>query len=157
MAQRKGKAPEAQPEIGNPRARYKFEILETLECGIALEGPEVKSLREGQASLEEGYARFRKGELWLYGVHIAEYSRKGYATHEPLRPRKLLVRRREIEHLKKLVERKGLTLVPLRLYFTERHLAKVEIALAKGRKVADKRQAAKEKDAKREMRRAGGR
>jgi SsrA-binding protein len=146
------RAGDGPPEIGNPRARYRFELLDRFECGIALVGPEVKSLRAGQASIDEGFARLKRGELWLHGVHIAEYAAKGYAPHEPLRPRKLLLHRREIEQIRKSVERKGLTLVPLRMYFSERSLVKVEIALARGKKVHDKRQSAKEREAKREMR-----
>ena len=140
------------PEITNPRARYRYELIERLECGISLEGPEVKSLRAGLASLDEGYARIRGNELWLFGVHIAEYTDKGYAKHEVLRPRKLLVHKRELLRLRKQIERKGLTLVPLRIYFSERSLAKVEIALARGKNVADKRQSAKEREIKRELR-----
>ena len=145
-------AGDGPPVIGNPKARYRYEVLERFECGLALEGPEVKSLRSGQASLEEGFARLRGGELWLLGVHIAEYAQKGYAKHDPLRPRKLLLHRRELVHLRKSVERKGLTIVPLRIYFNERSLAKVEIALARGKKLHDKRQSAKDREAKREIR-----
>lgn len=155
MAKKSGKqqrAGDGPPVISNPRARYRYELLDRLECGISLLGPEVKSLRAGLASIDEGYARLRGGELWLLGVHIAEYTDKGYAEHEPLRPRKLLVRKREIEKLKKQVERKGLTMVPLRIYFNDRNLAKVEIALARGKNVADKRQSVKEREAKREIR-----
>jgi SsrA-binding protein len=146
-------AGDGPPVIGNPRARYRYELLERLECGISLLGPEVKSLRAGLASLDEGYARIRGNELWLHGVHIAEYTDKGYAKHEVLRPRKLLVHKREILRLRKQIERKGLTLVPLRIYFNERNLAKVEVALARGKNVADKRQTAKERDVKREIQR----
>ena len=145
-------AGDGPPAIGNPRARHRYEVLERFECGVALLGPEVKSLRAGQASLEEGFARLRGGELWLLGVHIAEYPQKGYAVHEPLRPRKLLLHRREIAELRKSVERKGLTIVPLRIYFNDRHLAKVEIALARGKKLHDKRQSAKEREVQRELR-----
>ncbi len=145
------KADEAPVVIGNPKARHKYEVLERIECGLVLHGPEVKSIRDGRASLDEGYARFRNGELWLVGVHIAEYSARGYAAQEPLRTRKLLLHRREIDRLRQEVERKGLTLVPLRIYFSARHQAKVELALARGRKLHDKREALKERDAKREI------
>ena len=155
MAKASGrKQGETPTVIGNPKARYRYEVLERIECGIALVGPEVKSIRDGKASLEEGFARFKKGELWLMGVHIAEYSAKGYAAQEPLRARKLLLHRRELERLRKAVERRGLTLVPLRIYFNERNLAKVELALARGRKLHDKRDVARERDARREMDRA---
>jgi SsrA-binding protein len=142
------------PVLTNSRARRQYEIIERIEAGISLEGPEVKSLREGNASLAEAYARFRDGELWLLGFHIDEYHDKGYARHEPTRPRKLLLRKRELEKLQQTVQRKGLTLVPLRLYWNERQLAKVELGLGRGRKLHDKRQVAKERDAKRDMQRA---
>ena len=129
MSRRQGGRRDGPPEIKNPKARHRFEIVETFECGLSLLGPEVKSLRDGQASLDEGYARFRGHELWLIGVHIAEYPAKGYVKHEPLRPRRLLLKKRELLRLKKQVERKGLTLVPLRIYFNERNLAKLELAL----------------------------
>jgi SsrA-binding protein len=138
--------------IGNSRARHRFELLERFECGIVLVGCEVKSLRAGNASLDEGYARLKGNELWLLGVHIAEYEAKGYAGHEPVRPRKLLLHKREIAHLKKAVERKGLTIVPLRIYFSDRNLVKVEVALARGRKLHDKRNVAKEREAKKQIR-----
>ncbi len=147
------RAGDGPPEIGNPRARYRYEVLEHFECGIALVGPEVKSLRAGQASLDEGFARLRGGELWLLGVHIAEYAAKGYVKHDPVRPRKLLLHRRELTALKKAVERKGLTIVPLRMYFGERGLVKVEIALARGKRLHDKRRSVKEREARRELRR----
>jgi SsrA-binding protein len=140
--------------LGNPKARWKYEILEHVECGIVLVGPEVKSLREGRGSIEEAYARFRGNELWLVGMHVDEYRSKGYAKHEPTRPRKLLARREELTRLRTEVERRGLTLVPLRIYWSERGFAKAEIALVKGRKVHDKRQVDKDRSAKREMARA---
>jgi SsrA-binding protein len=149
---KKQRAGDGPPVISNPRARYRYELLERFECGISLLGPEVKSLRAGLASIDEGFARIKGNELWLFGVHIAEYTDKGYAKHEVLRPRKLLVHRREILSLRKSIERKGLTLVPTRIYFNERSLAKVEIALARGKNVADKRQTAKEREVKRELR-----
>ncbi len=140
-----------RPVIRNPRARHRYEFIENIECGIALEGPEVKSLRAGLGSLEEGYCRIKRNELWLVGVHIAEYDAKGYATVDPVRPRKLLLRRRELVNLRKAVERKGLTLVPLRIYWSERNLAKVEIALAKGKRTHDKRASEKARQASREI------
>ena len=140
--------------LGNPKARWRYEIIETLECGIALAGPEVKSLREGRASIEEAYARFRGQELWLVGMHVDEYRSKGYTKHDPDRARKLLAHRAELSSLRVEAERRGLTMVPLRVYWNERGIAKVEIALVKGRKLHDKRQVDKEKTAKREMDRA---
>jgi SsrA-binding protein len=149
---KKQRAADGPPVISNPRARYRFELIERLECGISLVGPEVKSLRAGLASIDEGYARIKGNQLWLLGVHIAEYTDKGYATHEVLRPRKLLIHKREILRLRKAIERKGLTLVPTRIYFSDRNMAKVEVALARGKNVADKRQSDKERTANREIR-----
>ncbi len=148
---------DASPEIGNPRARHRYELLERIECGIALVGPEVKSIRAGKASIDEGFARFKRGQLWLMGVHIAEYAAKGYTDQQPVRARKLLLHKRELLKLRKEVERKGLTLVPLRIYFNDRNLAKCEIALARGRKLHDKREVAKERVVKREIARGGRR
>ncbi len=140
--------------IGNPRARHKFELLERLECGLSLRGTEVKSLRLGNGSIDEAYARFQKGELWLLGMYVEEYAARGYASHARSRPRKLLVHRREMQQLRKAVERRGLTMVPTRVYFNERGIVKVEIALARGKKLHDKRQDLKARDAKREIARA---
>ena len=145
---------DGSPTLGNPKARWRFEIVEELLCGIVLTGTEVKSLREGRGSLEEAYARFRGGELWLLGMHIDEYRARGYTKHEPTRPRKLLLHRQEMAHLRNEVERRGLTLVPLRLSWSERGHAKIDLALVKGRKLHDKRQVDKAKTAKREMERA---
>jgi SsrA-binding protein len=142
------------PTLGNPKARWRYEILERLECGVSLVGPEVKSLRAGRASIEEAYARFRGNELYLVGMRVDEYASKGYAKHDPVRARKLLAHRDELIQLRMAVERRGLTMVPLRVYWSERGYAKVEVALVKGRKLHDKRQVDKDKSAKREMDRA---
>lgn len=142
------------PTITNRKAFHEFEVLEKLECGILLAGPEVKSLREGRANLAEAYARLRGGELWLLKMHVEEYRDRGQVKLEPARPRKLLVHRRQIEHLAEAVEREGHTLVPLRIYWNERGIAKVEIGVARGKKLHDKRDAEKAKAAKREMARA---
>ncbi|MGH9297966.1 MAG: SsrA-binding protein SmpB [Acidimicrobiales bacterium] len=134
----------------NRRARHDYEILETFECGIALRGAEVKSLRAGQASLQDAYARIDDGEAWLVGVHVAPYEyASGYGTFEPDRPRKLLMHRSEIDELGGIVAQKALTLVPLSIYFKEGR-AKAEIALARGRRQYDKRHAIAERDASRE-------
>ena len=142
------------PTLGNPKARHLYDIVERVECGIVLVGPEVKSLREGRGSIEEAYARIKGDELWLVGMHVDEYRSKGYAKHEPRRPRKLLLHRMEILHLRQEVERRGFTLVPLRLFWSERGLAKVDLGLVKGRKLHDKREVDRERSAKREMERA---
>jgi SsrA-binding protein len=149
-----GKKGGATPTLGNPKARWKYEILEKLECGIALAGPEVKSLREGRASIEEAYARFRGSELYLVGMRIEEYRASGYSKPDPRRARKLLAHRMELTRWLEETERRGLTMVPLRVYWSDRGIAKVEVALVKGRKLHDKRAADKEKSARREMGRA---
>lgn len=149
-----GKGKVEGPSVGNARARHRYELLERVECGIILLGTEVKSLRDGNGSIDEAYARVRGGELWLLKMHIDEYRAKGYARHEPVRPRKLLAHKRQIEKLQRAVERDGRTLVPVRVYFGERRFAKVEIAVARGKQLHDKRGAEKERTAKRDMERA---
>ena len=137
----------------NRYASYRYEFLDKLETGIVLQGTEVKSLRAGQAQLKDGYANIRDGELWLHNVHIAPYGPASRENHEPERPRKLLAHKREIERLIGRINERGLTLVPTRIYFSGPR-AKVEIALARGKDVGDKRQAIKEREMKREMERA---
>src|SRR2546421_300138 len=129
-----------------------YEILDRIECGLALVGTEVKSLREGHASLDDSYARIDDGEVWLIGAEIAEYSFGNRLNHKPKRPRKLLLHRREIEKFVGKASQRGFTLVPLSLYFKGGR-AKVELAVAKGKQMHDKRQAAKKADADREIRR----
>jgi len=130
------------------RARHDYEIIETVEAGVALVGSEVKSLREGKAQLKDSYARVEGGEMWLFGVHIPPWVfATGFGAHDPERRRKLLLHRQEIEELGDRVAREGLTLVPLALYFRGGR-AKVEIALARGRKTYDKRHALAERDAR---------
>jgi SsrA-binding protein len=140
----------------NRKARHDFAILETYECGIQLTGTEVKSLRLGQASLVDCYARFRSGELWLEGLHIPPYEQGDKRTHQPMRPRKLLVHRRELAQLQREVTEKSLTLVPLRLYFAH-GIAKVELATARGKRQHEKRQSIAKRDAQREAERELGR
>ena len=137
----------------NRQAAFRYEFLDRLECGIVLQGTEVKSLRGGQVQLKDGYASLHDGELWLHNVHIAPYAPASRENHEPERPRKLLAHRREIERLAGRVSERGLTLVPTRMYFSGPR-AKVEIAVARGKDRYDKRQAIKERDTKREMQRA---
>ena len=142
------------PDIAtNRQARHRYHFLETWEAGLVLTGTEVKSLREGKAQIKDGYASVRDGEVWLHNVHIPPYGPASRENHEPERSRKLLMHRREIERLIGKTHEKGLTLVPTRLYFRDGR-AKVEIALAKGKNVGDKRQAIKEREMKREMERA---
>src|SRR3954467_7560927 len=142
------------PDVAtNRQASYRYNLLDTWECGIVLTGTEVKSLRDGKAVLKDGYAQVHNGEVWLYNVHIPPYAPATRDNHEPERPRKLLMHRREIERLIGKMKEKGLTLVPTRLYFSGPR-AKVEIALARGKDVGDKRQAIKERELKREMERS---
>jgi SsrA-binding protein len=137
----------------NRYASYRFELLEKIECGIALQGTEVKALREGGAQLKDGYALIRDGELYLHNVHIPPYGPAARANHEPERDRRLLAHRRQIDKLAAQVKERGLTLVPTRIYFSDGR-AKVEIAVAKGKDQFDKRHALKERETKREMDRA---
>jgi SsrA-binding protein len=136
----------------NRKARHDFEILDTYEAGLALTGSEIKSIRSGHVNLREGFVQPRGDELWLLNVHIASYEQAGMFGHDPLRPRKLLLHRREIDRLMSQVQEKGLTLVPTVMYLT-RGLAKVEIALARGKKKYDKRSALRERDTERQIRR----
>jgi len=141
----------------NRRARHEYDILEVLECGIALVGSEVKSLRAGRASLQDAYARVEGGETWLYGVHIPPYEHAGaFGAHDPDRRRKLLLHRREIDELLGRTQQQSLTLVPLSIYFKDGK-AKVELALAKGRRLYDKRHAIATRDAAREAEREAAR
>jgi SsrA-binding protein len=140
----------------NKKARHDSEILETHEAGIVLTGTEVKSLRQGRCSLVDAYAVLQDGEAWLMGAHIPEYTEGTWNNHTPRRQRKLLLHKAEIVRLIGKTKESGLALVPLQLYFKDGH-AKVEIALAKGRKAHDKRQALSERDARREMQSAMGR
>lgn len=140
--------------VENRRARHLYAIDERLEAGIALQGAEVKALREGKGQIAEAYAFVRDGEVFLHGMHIAPYS--GASTHvelDPVRTRKLLLRRKEIEHLAAETQQKGMTLVPLRVYFSH-GLVKVELGLAKGKRQVDRRREIAERDAQRQMQKA---
>jgi SsrA-binding protein len=138
--------------ITNRKARYDYLVLDTWECGIMLAGPEVKSVRDGRANLQDSYARVEDGEVWLYGMHVSPYS---YSRMEldPVRKRKLLLHRKEITALERGTAERGHTLVPLRVYFKDGR-AKVELALARGKRAYDKRHAIAERDARRETERA---
>jgi SsrA-binding protein len=137
----------------NRKARHEYDILETFEAGMVLKGPEVKSLRDGRASFQDAYARLDRGEVWLEGVHISPYEQANRFNVDPVRSRKLLLHREEIRRLVGKVEEKGLTLIPLEVYFSRGH-AKVTLALARGRKLHDKREALKRRMQEREARRA---
>jgi len=137
----------------NRKARHNFVVLEALECGLMLVGSEVKSLRAGRISLEESYARVKDGEVWLIGCDIPEYREANRFNHVPKRPRKLLLHRREVDRFACRAFEKGLTLVPLRLYF-KRGVAKVLLGICRGKKLHDKRETLKENDARRDIQRA---
>jgi SsrA-binding protein len=137
----------------NRRARFEYELLERVEAGLALTGTEVKSLREGRATLQHAFAEERGGEIWLVAAHIATYDKGGAANHDPDRDRKLLLHRREIDRLAGRARERGLTLVPTRLYFKDGR-AKVEIALARGKELRDKRRDIAKRDADRQIERA---
>jgi SsrA-binding protein len=141
----------AKPDRGklvaeNRKARFSYEIGDTFEAGIALTGSEVKSLRGGRANIADSYASDEGGELFLINAHIAEYTQAGRANHSPTRPRKLLLHRKEIGKLAGAIQREGMTVVPLKLYFNQRGIAKVLLGLAKGKKLHDKRETEKRRD-----------
>lgn len=140
----------------NKKARHDYALSDFVEAGIVLVGTEVKSLRAGRASLMEGFAQIREGQVWLHNVHIPEYDPGTWTNHEPRRTRKLLLHKTEISKLSKLTKEQGITLVPVSIYFKDGH-AKVEVAVAKGKKAHDKREAIKERMAKREAETALGR
>ena len=137
----------------NKRAFHEYEVSDRLECGIVLTGTEVKSLRDGQGNLEDAYAKIEAGEVWLIGSDIPEYAMGNRMNHTPKRPRKLLLHRREIAKFAGKATQRGFTLVPLRMYFKQ-GLAKVELAIARGKQMHDKRETEKKADAQREIRRA---
>ena len=152
MAAKKRKA--APGDVAtNRQASYRYHLLEKWEAGLVLQGTEVKALREGKATIKDGYASVRDSEVWLHNVHIPPYGPAARENHDPERSRKLLMHRREIERLIGKTRERGLTLVPTRLYFRDGR-AKVEIALARGKDVGDKRQTIKERELRREMERA---
>lgn len=140
----------------NRRARYDYDILDTVEAGLVLSGTEIKSIRGRKVSLSDSYARPTDGEMWLHNLHVDEYSPASRNNHDPKRPRKLLLHRAQIDDLTRQIQQRGLTLVPLRLYIRN-HVAKVELALARGKKRFDKRRALIEREREREARAAIGR
>ena len=154
MAKKRGKRKVAPGDVAtNRQAGFRYHLLDRWECGIELRGSEVKSLREGGVQLKDAYAELRDGEVWLQRMHIAPYKPAARENHEPERPRKLLMHRREIERLIGKTAERGLTLVPTRVYFKGPH-AKVELALARGKEQRDKRRSIKEREQKREIERA---
>lgn len=158
MSKKKDKKKGTDPSIRviseNRKARHRYSVLESLECGLVLTGSEVKSLRDGKVSLDEAYARVRDGELWLVGCDIPEYKQATIWNHDPRRPRKLLLHRRELKRFANKAHENGLTLVPLRIFFNARGIAKVDVGLCRGRKLHDKREALKKSEVKRDIARA---
>lgn len=139
--------------IKNRKASFEYEFLEKFVSGIVLQGTEIKSIKEGKASLQEAYCYLSKGEMFIKGMHIAVYEQGTVYNHDPLRERKLLLNRQELHRIEKKSQEKGLTIIPFRLFISKRGYAKLEIALAKGKKIHDKRDSIKEKDVKRELER----
>ncbi|MEY3405879.1 MAG: SsrA-binding protein SmpB [Cyclobacteriaceae bacterium] len=142
-----------QLNIRNRQANFEYELLEKITAGLVLTGTEIKSIREGKATLTDGYCFIQDGEAFIKGMNISPYEEGSYLNHEPARQRKLLLKKSEIQKLEKKSQEKGLTIVPLRLYISERGFAKVEIAIARGRKIHDKREHIRERESKRELRR----
>jgi SsrA-binding protein len=138
--------------VRNRKARHEFHVLETWEAGVVLQGTEVKSLRQGKANLQDSFARLDRGELWLYNLHVSPYEQGNRFNHDPLRPRKLLMHRHQLRKLVGQVEQKGLTLVPLDLHFSG-GVAKVTLALVRGKKLHDKRETLRERAQQRDMQR----
>ena len=153
MAKRKKRKAASGDVATNRQAGFRYHLLERFECGIVLQGSEVKSLREGGVQLKDAYAEVRDGEVWLRNMHIAPYKPAARENHDPDRPRKLLLHRREIERLIGKTAERGLTLVPTRVYFSGPR-AKVELALARGKEMHDKRRSIKERETRREIERA---
>jgi SsrA-binding protein len=152
-AKRKGKRKAAVGDVAtNRRARHRFELIETYECGIELQGTEVKALREGKAQLVDAYAVIDRGEVWLRNAHIPPYAPAADQNHDPERPRKLLLHRYEIERLVGRIQRRGLTLIPTRIYFKGPR-AKVELALARGKEQRDRRREIADRDMRRDVER----
>lgn len=137
--------------IKNKKASFEYEFVDTYTAGIVLKGTEIKSIRQGKASISEAYCFFEKGELWIKGMNISVYENGTYNNHEPLRARKLLLNKDELEKLERKSEEKGLTIIPLKMFSTSRGFVKLDIALARGKKLHDKRASIKEKDIKREI------
>ena len=150
MAEKKGRFTD-KVNIRNKRASYEYEFIDKYVAGIMLKGTEIKSIREGKINLQDGYCLFNKDELYVKNIHISHYKQGTHFNHEPTRERKLLMKKRELEKLKHKSEEKGLSIIPIKLFTNERGIAKLEIALARGKKLHDKRQSIKEKDLKREL------
>jgi SsrA-binding protein len=153
MARADSAAPARKIAVQNRKARHEYHVLDTWQAGLVLQGTEVKSLRAGKANLQDAYARFDRGELWLHNLHVSPYEQGNRFNHDPLRPRKLLLHRQEMRRLVGQVEQEGLTLIPLDIHF-ERGIAKATLALVRGKKLHDKREDLKLRADRREMERA---
>ncbi len=138
--------------VNNRKARHNYEIVDTIETGIVLQGTEVKALRDGKANISDAYARLRGGELWLIGLHISPYKMSTTFNHDPLRDRKLLLHKQELKKLRRQIDEKGITLIPLKLFFKD-HLVKLDLALARGKRKYDKRADIAKRDAQRDEQR----
>ncbi len=140
-------------ELYNKKATFNYLLIDTYKAGIVLSGTEVKSIRDGKINLSDSYCFFKDGELWVKNLHISEYSFGTYNNHAPLRQRKLLLHKRELQKLLSKIKEKGFTIIPYKIYFNERNLCKIDICLAKGKKSFDKRETLKAKDEKKDMQR----
>ena len=138
-------------EFRNRKAKRNYQILKTLEVGIVLTGNEIKSIRAGKINFKDSYAAIKNGEVWLYNLHISPYNKGSYQDYSPTRIRKLLLNKHEINRLEKKIQEKGFTLIPIRLYINEKSLAKIELAIAKGKREYEKREKIKEREAHKEM------
>lgn len=141
------------PEIVNRKAKFNYEFIESYKAGMVLTGTEIKSVKEGKVNLGDSFCYIRNSELWLKNLHISEYKNGSYANHEPMRLRKLLLNKKEIGKLEAKTKEKGLTIIPYKIFFSERGLAKIEIVLARGKKSYDKRESIKERDTQKEIQR----
>jgi SsrA-binding protein len=142
------------PEIVNRKAKFNYEFIEPYKAGIVLTGTEIKSVKEGKINMSDSFCYFRNGELWIKNLHISEYKYGNFANHDPLRLRKLLLTKKEMRRLEGKIKEKGLTIVPYRVFFNERGIAKLEIELCRGKKSFDKRESLKERDTAKEIQRA---
>lgn len=142
-------------DIKNKKAFFEFEFLDKFVAGMVLTGTEIKSIREGKVNMSDAWCYFNKSELWVKNLNISAYDKGTHYNHEPLRPRKLLLKKKELNKLEAKIKEKGLTIIPFHLFISEKGFAKIEVALAKGKKVHDKRDSIKDRDAKREINRAG--
>ncbi|MCB0508916.1 MAG: SsrA-binding protein SmpB [Chitinophagales bacterium] len=141
------------PEIVNRKSKFNFEFIETYKAGMVLTGTEIKSIKEGKVNMGDSFCYFKNGELWLKSLHISVYKNGSYANHEPMRLRKLLLTKKEMRKLEGKIKEKGLTIIPYKIFFNERGIAKIEIALARGKKAYDKRETIKERDTAKELQR----